>query len=78
MLNRKWFRVSYAYGFQNSSLNDWLVLRASSDVRRCNRPRLPLAESASLNMTFSPPRSVFMLLRQLIGYREAFLLGPLT
>ena len=36
MLNRKWLRVSYTYGLQNTSLSDWLVLRASSSIRRCH------------------------------------------
>jgi hypothetical protein len=66
MLNRKWLRISYAYGFQNSSLSDWLVLRASS-VRRCHsrEAAAQLSPPASTQRLLQP-YSASMLFRRLI------------
>jgi hypothetical protein len=79
MLNRKWLRVSYAYGFQNSSLSDWLVLRASSDVRRCycREAAAQLSPPASTRRPLQP-HSASMLFRRLSSYREPFRLRSLN
>ncbi|PVH69233.1 HET-domain-containing protein [Cadophora sp. DSE1049] len=58
MLNRKFLRISYAYGFQNSSLGDWLVLRAFSPQHNVFfnlTPHLCYFHGSSLLRTLPPP-----------------------